>query len=141
LGEDASVTDGPTILQGIALVGDTVLARRDQLGEHATLSIQVGCEAGELPILLVASRGTVRAFVNICPHQDLPLDYRAANVISADGTMLRCTNHEAAFSIEDGSGVQGLGVGRKLDVIPIETSADGFIRVQRCAGRCSQKTP
>jgi nitrite reductase/ring-hydroxylating ferredoxin subunit len=91
--------------------------------------------------LVVASRGTVRAFVNICPHQDLPLDYRAANVISADGAMLRCTNHDAAFSIEDGSGVQGLGVGRKLDVIPIETGDDGLIRVQRCAGRCSQKTP
>jgi nitrite reductase/ring-hydroxylating ferredoxin subunit len=133
LGGEASVTDGHTSQHGIAPAADTALAHRDQLREHATLSIQVDSEAGALPVLLVVSGGTVRAFINICPHQDLPLDYRGANVISADGTMLRCSNHDAAFSIEDGSGVQGLGVGRKLGVIPIEIGADGFIRVQRCA--------
>ena len=39
--------------------------------------------------------------------------------MSADGTKLRCTNHEAAFRLTDGVGVEGPASGEALDPIPV----------------------
>jgi len=50
-------------------------------------------------------------------------------VLSADGTILRCTNHDAAFRAEDGAGVEGHGLNCGLDTIPIAVDGDGWIRV------------
>lgn len=68
-----------------------VLARVHELADGGTLSLEMD---GGLPVLLVRSKGMIRAFVNACPHQDLPLDYRGPDVLSADGMTIRCTNHE-----------------------------------------------
>ncbi len=76
------------------------------------------------------SAGTLAAYVNACPHQYLPLDHRGANVLSADGTVLRCTNHSAGFRVEDGIGVEGLGLNCALDAIPIVVDDEGRIRVR-----------
>ena len=76
------------------------------------------------------SAGTLAAYVNACPHQYLPLDHRGANVLSADGTILRCTNHGAGFRVEDGIGVEGLGLNCALDAIPIVVDDEGRIRVR-----------
>jgi nitrite reductase/ring-hydroxylating ferredoxin subunit len=104
-----------------------VLARVHDLADRGTLSIQTD---GGLLVLLIRSKGMIRAFVNACPHHDLPLDYRGPNVLSADGMTIRCTNHDAAFSIEDGAGTSGLGSGCRLDVLPIAIGADGVIRLR-----------
>ena len=44
----------------------------------------------------------MRAYRNLCPHHWLPLTYRSPKILSADGTRLRCSNHGAQFSVEDG---------------------------------------
>ncbi|MGH1466116.1 MAG: Rieske (2Fe-2S) protein [Cognatishimia sp.] len=71
------------------------------------------------PIVLVRSDNDVRAFVNACPHQYLPLNHKGDKLISADKTILRCTSHGAGFSTETGEGVEGLAIGTCLDVIPV----------------------
>jgi len=78
------------------------------------------------PILLVASAEGLRAYVNACPHQYLPLDWRSANILSADGGMLRCSNHDAGFDACTGQGVDGLGQGCALDPIPVRIR-DGWL--------------
>lgn len=50
--------------------------------------------------------------------------------MSADGTVLRCTNHSAGFRVQDGVGVEGLGLNCALDAIPIAVDDQGRIRVQ-----------
>ena len=70
------------------------------------------------------------AYVNACPHQYLPLDHRGSNVLSADGAVLRCTNHSAGFRVRDGVGVEGLGQDCVLDAIPIVVDDEGRIRVR-----------
>jgi nitrite reductase/ring-hydroxylating ferredoxin subunit len=76
-------------------------------------------ELGGYPIVLVRNASTVRAFVNACPHQYLPLNHRGDKLISADKKILRCTNHGAGFCVETGGGVEGLGIGACLDPIPV----------------------
>ena len=56
------------------------------------------------PILLVRVGDILRAYVNACPHQYLPLDHMGDRLISADKAVLRCTNHSAGFSTLTGEG-------------------------------------
>jgi nitrite reductase/ring-hydroxylating ferredoxin subunit len=110
-----------------APAGGTILCAADDVAEGSIKSIKLG--PAEFPILIVRSAGTLAAYVNACPHQYLPLDHHGENVLSADGTLLRCTNHNAAFRVQDGVGVEGLGLNCALDAIPIEVDGDGRICV------------
>lgn len=80
------------------------------------------------PLLLVRVGVTLRAYVNACPHQYLPLDHKGDKLISADRTILRCTSHAAGFSVETGEGVEGLGIGSCLDAVPVHVD-DGDILI------------
>lgn len=101
----------------------TAVCRLDAIPEPGTLGVSL---AG-YPVLLARSGALLRAFVNACPHQFLPLDHKGERIISADGTLLRCTSHGAAFRLADGEGVEGLGLGCALDPIPVSIDAAGMV--------------
>ena len=82
------------------------------------------------PVLLVASADGLRAFVNACPHQFLPLDWRSGAILSEDGQLLRCSNHDAGFDACTGGGIDGLGQGCALDPVPVVLSG-GVLRIGR----------
>ena len=107
----------------------TLLGHRGDLTEGTAQSLLIDTGNGAFPVLLVASLGMIRAFVNLCPHQDLPLDYRSKDVVSADGTMVLCSNHQAGFRVADGVGVLDLGHDCELETIPIDIDGDGAIRI------------
>ena len=96
------------------------LCRLDEIPEHGVLSKSVN----GFGILALLVDGSVRVFVNACPHQFLPLDQRQDQVLSADGSHLLCSNHSAAFSAQDGQGISGEGLGCGLSMIPIEQVDD-----------------
>src|ERR1044072_2765954 len=113
-----------------------MLCEAVDIGEASLNSIKFG--PADFPIVIVRSAGTLVAYVNACPHQYLPLDHRGDNVLSADGKILRCTNHSAGFRVEDGVGVEGLGLDCSLDAIPIVVDGNGRIRVHAApSGRAS----
>ena len=76
-------------------------------------------EIGGFGLLVVRQARDVHAFVNACPHQYLPLDYRGPSILSADGARLICSNHEAHFEIMTGEGLGGLVQGCNLDMVPL----------------------
>jgi nitrite reductase/ring-hydroxylating ferredoxin subunit len=108
---------------------ETVLCRVDEIANDGVKSLALDTGAGKFPILLVKSRGDVRAFVNACPHQYLPLDYRGDKLLSADGSVIWCTNHAAGFRLADGVGVEGYGIGCALDAIPVSVDGEGWVRI------------
>ncbi|GJD54013.1 hypothetical protein OPKNFCMD_6793 [Methylobacterium crusticola] len=112
------------------------LAEAARLDAAGVLALDIDNGDGAFPVLLVKGAAGPAAFVNLCPHRDLPLTYRSNAVLSADGTLVRCSNHDAAFRITDGSGADGLAHGCALDVIPVTVDADGIIRVD-APGRTS----
>lgn len=75
------------------------------------------------PLVVVRSADGIRAYVNACPHQFLPLDWRSGNVLSGDGRVLRCSNHAAGFDAVTGQGIDGLGTGCALHPVPVEERA------------------
>ena len=81
---------------------------------------------GSFPIIVVRSATGLCAYVNACPHQYLPLDYRGGGILSADGSRLMCTNHGAQFDAATGAGVSGHGLGCALDPVPVRVE-DGHV--------------
>ncbi|MDP0925976.1 Rieske 2Fe-2S domain-containing protein [Paracoccus onubensis] len=102
----------------------TPICRESEAGAVNVLTITTG--KGDFPVLLLHTAQGWRAYVNACPHQYLPLNYRGEQLVSADGAKLICTAHGAQFDIYSGQVIHGAGCG--LDAIPIEI-ADGEIRI------------
>ncbi|WP_207101095.1 Rieske (2Fe-2S) protein [Paracoccus shandongensis] len=88
------------------------------------LSLTVTTDRGAFPMLLVRTGGGLRAYVNACPHQYLPLDWRSDRLLSADGTMLVCSAHGARFDILTGEAAHGADCG--LDPVPVSV-VDGTV--------------
>ncbi len=59
------------------------------------------------PVLLVEGKAGLRAFVNACPHQYLPLDYQGSRILSGDGGRLICSSHSATFDADTGDVLGG----------------------------------
>lgn len=85
-------------------------------------------DLGGFPVLLVAGGWGLRAYVNACPHQFLPLDWRAERILSPDDALLRCSNHGWAFCAETGAGLEAAAQGCALDPVPVHLS-DGWLIV------------
>lgn len=79
------------------------------------------------PLILVASAEGLKAFVNACPHQFLPLDWRSANIVSPDAQILRCSNHDAGFDACSGAGLDGHAQGCALDPVPVRLDGDTLV--------------
>ncbi len=83
----------------------------------------------EVAVLVVRRGAELRAYLDLCPHQYLPLTWRGRKVLSADGERLRCTNHGAEFAVEDGRGLSGPGSACGLTSVPLRVDPDGTVRV------------
>ncbi|MEC9484135.1 MAG: Rieske 2Fe-2S domain-containing protein [Halomonas sp.] len=105
----------------------TRIVRLADVPEGSVASLNVESDNGVFPVLVVNANGTLAAFVNACPHQYLPLDQRSDRILSSDGTLLRCSNHDAAFETTSGQGVEGLGLGECLDAIPVSPDSEGWV--------------
>lgn len=95
--------------------------------DGAARCLTVVSTSGAFPLLLVRMGGFLRAYVNACPHQYLPLDYRSSSVLSADGARLLCSAHGAVFDPATGGCLSGDGADG-LDPVPVVES-DGLIRI------------
>ena len=68
------------------------------------------------------------AYANDCPHARGPLDWKPAQFLNKERTLIQCANHGARFRIADGKCVHGPCPGASLTRVPIEV-ADGEICV------------
>jgi nitrite reductase/ring-hydroxylating ferredoxin subunit len=108
-----------------------VLGRlRDFPDRQAVSASYRGADGGREVGVLVVRRGEeLRAYLDLCPHQYLPLTWHGRKVLSADGERLRCSNHGAEFAAEDGRGVCGPGSACGLTPVPLHVDGDGTVRV------------
>lgn len=81
----------------------------------------------EYPIILTKTEHAINAFVNMCPHQYLPFDYRGNSIISQDGLSIMCSSHGAMFCIKTAEGTDGFGLGHTLEPIPILIDDNGRV--------------
>ena len=96
--------------------GRLICARHEVSGAIARI---VETPNGRFPVLLVETTAGLRAYVDACPHQYLPLGHRGGALLSADGRRLLCSSHGAQFDAVTGEGVAGEGLGCSLEPIPL----------------------
>ena len=114
-----------TDLSSAPAPGTPVAGVSDLSGAQA---VTVTTQKGDFPLLLVATGEGIKGYVNACPHQFLPLDYRSPHLLSQDGMRLMCSAHGAMFDAATGKGVAGDGLGCSLSPVPLREK-DGQILI------------
>ena len=79
-------------------------------------------------LFVVRQGGTLRGYVNECPHAATPLDWQEDRFFTADGSALLCSTHGARFAVDDGRCFLGPCKGQALTPVPVE-ERDGRIRI------------
>jgi nitrite reductase/ring-hydroxylating ferredoxin subunit len=101
----------------------TVVGPLEAIAEDEITEYEVDARTS---VLLLRRGAGVRAYRNLCPHLWLPLTYRSSKILSADGRSLRCSNHGAEFSVEDGRPVDAaLPCG--LERVPVHVDSEGRV--------------
>ena len=73
--------------------------------------------------IFVIRRGEeVHGYVNACPHQGVPLDWRPDVFLSFDKSVIQCSTHGARFRIEDGECLAGPCLGSALRPVAVAVS-------------------
>ena len=81
-------------------------------------------------LLCVVRQGqVVRAWLNDCPHEHRPLEYRRDQFLSADGTHIVCYAHSAHFDLHTGECFAGPCLGQCLTPVPVRLDAQGRLWV------------
>lgn len=82
---------------------------------------------GQLRSLIVVRRGSVlKAFENVCPHRQVPLNWAPDAFLNIERTALLCGMHGALFSLDDGACLHGPCAGRGLAQADVG-EIDGYI--------------
>lgn len=78
-------------------------------------------------IFIVRKNKELYAYLNMCPHWGLPLNWKPGKFFTPDGKYLFCANHAAAFQVEDGFCVSGPCRGASLLKLNIEIEDNNVI--------------
>jgi nitrite reductase/ring-hydroxylating ferredoxin subunit len=97
-----------------------VLARASRLGEGEGVRFIVRRDGIERDAFAVRYRGVVRAWLNVCMHQRLNLDFGDAHFFDDACDALVCCHHGARYDPVSGVCVEGPCAGSRLTPLAIE---------------------
>ena len=112
----------------------TALCRLDDIEPGAARVFTFGGGTARFQMFILRWAGNTHApaglyaYANDCPHARGPLDWKPAQFLNKERTLIQCANHGARFRIADGICVHGPCPSASLTRVPIEV-ADGEIRV------------
>ena len=78
-------------------------------------------------ILIKDGEGRIRAWVNNCPHQHVPLNEAYKVDVNPFTQTMKCSVHDAWFKVDDGECVEGPCYGDHLTPFPIRIDQEGNI--------------
>jgi len=94
-------------------------------GQGVRFTVESG--ARMLPAFAIRYRGRVHAYLNVCAHQELELDWLPGAFFDAGGAQLVCATHGALYAPDTGQCVSGPCSGRALVKLPVRERADGAV--------------
>ena len=99
----------------------TVLCRLDDIPDPSGKEFRVGRRER----FFVVRRGAeIFAYVNLCPHQGVSLEWKDDTFLTYDKTMILCGTHGALFEIETGICLAGPCLGRGLKPVAVRLDGD-----------------
>ena len=107
-----------------------VLCPLDDLEDPGTRGFRVVFDDGHEVEIFVVRRGRQAfAYINVCPHQFLPLNWHSEIFLTLDKTHILCMMHAARFEIDSGRMVYGpINTDCRLRPVPV-TIRDGAVRL------------
>ena len=106
----------------------SVLGPADAIPDRAGREFRFGPAHEPFRMFVVRRGDTLYGYLNVCPHFSVPLNHRPDAFTTPAGD-IQCTTHFALFRADDGVCIAGACPGRALDPVPIEVTADGFVRI------------
>jgi len=71
-------------------------------------------------IFVVRDDNKYFAYLNNCPHQNIPLDWDNGQFLDYDKELIQCSSHGALFVIETGTCVAGPCIGASLKALDLK---------------------
>jgi nitrite reductase/ring-hydroxylating ferredoxin subunit len=105
-------------------VNARALCRLDDLAATGAKEIVLSKDGGRYPVFVVEVDGSLRGYVNSCPHARLPLNPRPDQFYDFSRTFLFCANHGAHFDPQTGLCLRGPCKGQSLQVFPVTVEGD-----------------
>jgi nitrite reductase/ring-hydroxylating ferredoxin subunit len=102
------------------------LCRLDELADPGSKTFRIPSGKATFAGFIVLKDGEVSGFVDVCPHQGLPVAQKDGGYLTEDAANIRCMWHRALFSIRDGASVPAPGCGPLL-AWPLQV-VDGIVR-------------
>ncbi|MDX1348358.1 MAG: PfkB family carbohydrate kinase [Thiomicrorhabdus chilensis] len=96
------------------------IANLSQLGTTKTLVVED--KSSGKSVVLIKYENTVKAYLNNCPHQNVPLNEAYKIDVNPFEKTMKCSVHDAFFRIEDGICIEGPCWDEQLE--PLETRVD-----------------
>ena len=96
-----------------------ICSSRELIDSGTGVRFEVDYLGEKSPAFAVRYEGTVRAFLNRCPHAPAELDWIPGQFFDTEGLLLVCSNHGAAFLPDSGICVGGPCMGRGLVALPV----------------------
>jgi nitrite reductase/ring-hydroxylating ferredoxin subunit len=106
-----------------------ILCRLNEIADGAARGFLIGEGAARLDVVIVRREGAVRAYLNSCPHQLMPLETFPNKFLNEDGTQFICSTHGARFRVDDGYCVSGPCEGKSLRSIACAV-VDGAVVIE-----------
>lgn len=78
-------------------------------------------------VILIKHEDQVKAYQNNCPHQDVPLNEAYKVDVNPFEKTMKCSVHDAFFSIENGICIEGPCINDELEIVSIEIDDKGDI--------------
>lgn len=96
-----------------------VLCRLDELENPGSRGFIMLRDGEEEEIFVIRDGAEAFAYVNICPHRFLPLNWKPDVFLNFQKTRILCVVHAATFDLRDGSCLGGPCPGQGLETIPL----------------------
>lgn len=104
----------------------TPLCRFEELPDLEGKEFVFGHGAQPCRMFVVRRGNQAWAYLNSCPHFQLPLNPYSDRFMNSDRSAIMCANHYAMFRVEDGACTDGPCEGDRLEPVPIEIR-DGVV--------------
>ena len=104
--------------QAVVKPGD-VLCRIDDLENPGSRGFIMLRDGEEEEIFVVRDGDEAFAYVNVCPHRFLPLNWKPDIFLNFQKTRILCVVHAATFDLRDGACLGGPCPGQGLEAIAL----------------------
>ncbi|MEA3406177.1 MAG: PfkB family carbohydrate kinase [Pseudomonadota bacterium] len=103
----------------------SAIANISQISNSKTLVVQA--KGLKKSVVLIKYEGEVKAYLNNCPHQDVPLNEAYKIDVNPFEKTMKCSVHDAFFRIEDGLCIEGPCWDEALQTVNVRVDENGDI--------------